>query len=70
VFTAVQRNIPVAGPWVSVTPQLAEDDKYGITGRFKRWEAVFEEVSHTYDQVSGSLEPMGKDARWESSIMN
>ncbi len=67
VFTAVQKNMPVAGPWVAMT-QPADGDKDCITDRFKRWGAVFEEVSYTYDQVSGSLEPQGKYDRWQSSI--
>ncbi len=67
VFTAVQKNMPVAGPWVAMN-QPADGDKECIKDRFKRWGAVFEEVSCTYDQVSGSLESHGKDTQWQSSI--
>ncbi|WP_052543912.1 stage II sporulation protein E [Desulfoscipio gibsoniae] len=67
VFTAIQKNMPVAGPWLA-TAQLAEGEQNSIKGRLKRWQTVFEEVSRTYDQVSGALDPQGKDTGWQSSI--
>lgn len=67
VFTAMQKNMPLAGPWVAAT-QPAKDVTDNIEGRLKRLGAIFEEISRTYDQVGGALEPRGYEAGWQTSI--
>jgi stage II sporulation protein E len=67
VFTNMQKNMPVGFHWVATT-EPAEGEHDSIVGRFKRWESAFEEISRTYDQVSGSLEPLNKDTPWHDLI--
>ena len=67
VFTALQKNIPVGATW-AITIDSAEVEQDSVTGRFRRWEAVCEEISRTYEQVSGSLEPQGKEGSWHDSV--
>lgn len=53
----MQNYIPVEGPFLALERYADTNRDKVITEKVKHWGDVFKEISHTYEQVCGALEP-------------
>lgn len=57
LLAVLQKYLPVTGYWITLDSLSGAGEKRSGTERVRRWRAVFEEISLTYKQISGALEP-------------